>query len=74
MNIEERKASLKDLQGMIILIGIVNLLIICLAVYTGYKVFIVISIVILIQYAINYYLYKNARKALNLYLIKEALK
>ena len=74
MNIEERKASLKDLQGMNILIGIVNLLIICLAVYTGYKVFIVISIVLLIQYAINYYFYKKARKAINLYLIKEALK
>ena len=74
MNIEERKASIKDLQGLIILIGIVNLLIICLAVYTGYKVFIVISIVLLIQYVINYYFYKKARKALNLYLIKEALK
>ena len=74
MNIEERKASLKDLQGLIILIGIVNLIVICFAAYTGYKVFIVISIVILIQSIINYYFYKKARKALNLYLIKEALK
>lgn len=74
MNIEERKASLKDIQGLIILIGIVNLIVICFAAYTGYKVFIVISIVILIQSIINYYFYKKARKALNLYLIKEALK
>lgn len=74
MNIEERKASLKDLQSMILLIGIINLIVICFAVYTGLKVFIVISIVILIQYAINYYFYKKARKAINLYLIKEALK
>lgn len=74
MNIEERKASLKDLQGLIILIGIVNLIVIGFAAYTGYKVFIVISIVILIQSIINYYFYKKARKAVNLYLIKEALK
>lgn len=74
MNIEERKASIKDLQGLIILIGIINLIVIGFAVYTGLKVFIVISIVILIQYFINYYFYNKARKALNLYLIKEALK
>lgn len=74
MNIEERKASIKDLQGLIILIGIINLIVIGFAVYTGLKVFIVISIVILIQSIINYYFYNKARKALNLYLIKEALK
>ena len=74
MNIEERKASIKDLQGLIILIGIINLIVIGFAVYTGLKVFIVISIVILIQSIINYYFYDKARKALNLHLIKETLK
>lgn len=74
MNIEERKASIKDLQGLIILIGITNLIIISLAIYTGLKVFIVLSLVMLVQVLINYYFYKRARKAINLYLIKEALK
>lgn len=74
MNIEERKAALKDLQGLSILIGIINLIVICFAVYTGYKVFIVISIVLFIEYIVLYHSYKKARKALNLYLIKEALK
>lgn len=74
MNIEERKASIKDLQGLIILIGIINLIIIGFAVITGLKVFIVLSIVMLVQALINFYLYKNARKEINLYLIKEALK
>lgn len=74
MNVEERKASIKDLQGLIILVGITNLIIISLAIYTGLKVFIVLSIVMLVQVLINYCMYKRARKAINLYLIKEALK
>lgn len=74
MNIEERKASIKDLQGLIILISITNLVIITLAIITGLKVFIVLSVVMLVQALTNFYLYKNARKEINLYLIKEALK